>query len=96
MTVKYSKVFTVTGAISRELVTILVECIEAGVFRGISIESLEGEYPSMEEFRKASERVIEDMKGSADKIYNFIPLMLPDTRQLVDTLNEALAASKEG
>ncbi len=88
MTVKYSKVFTVTGAITRELVTILVECIEAEGFRGVCIESLEGEYPSTEEFKKG-------MNASDDKIHNFLPLMLPDTRQLVDTLNEALVASKE-
>ncbi len=88
MTVKYSKVFTVTGAITRELVTILVECIETEGFRGVSIESLEGEYPSTEEFKKG-------MNASADKIYNFLPLMLPDTHKLVEALNEALAASKE-
>ena len=87
MTVKYSRVFTVTGAITRELVTILVECIEAEGFRGVSIESLEGGYPSTEEFKKG-------MDASADKIYNFLPLMLPDARQLVDTLNEALMASE--
>jgi hypothetical protein len=44
MTVKYSKIFTVTGAITLEPVTILVEYVEAEGFRGISIESLEGEY----------------------------------------------------
>lgn len=95
MTVKYSKVFTVTGAITREPVTVLVEYIEAGGFQGVSIESLEGEYNSAE-FGKASNRVIPEMKESAGKIYNFLPLMLPDTRRLMEALNEALAASKEG
>lgn len=95
MTVRYSKIFTVTGAITQEPVTILVECVEAEGIRGISIESLEGEYNSTKEFGKISNRIIEEMKVSADKIYNFIPLMLPDTHKLVEALNEALAASKE-
>ena len=46
MVVKYSKFFTFTGAITLEPVTILVEPVEADGFRDISIESLEGEYPS--------------------------------------------------
>ncbi len=96
MTVKYNKIFTVTGAITREPVTILVEYVEAEGFQSVSIESLEGEYPSTKEFGKASDRVIEEMKVSDDKIYTFLPLMLPDTRQLVDALNEALTASGEG
>jgi len=95
MVVKYSKFFTATGAITLEPVTIHVEYVEAEGFRGIAIESLEGEYPSAKEFEKISSRVIEELKESADKIYNFLPLMLPDARQLVDTLNEALAVSQE-
>jgi len=96
MTVRYSKIFTVTGAITLEPVTILVEYVEAEGFRGISIESLEGEYDSTKEFGRTSNQIIEGMKVSADKIYNFLPLMLPDTHKLVEALNEALAASKEG
>ena len=95
MGVKYSKIFTVTGAITGEPVTILVEYIEAEGFRGISIESLEGEYPSTEEFGKDSNLVFKESTRSIDKIYNFFPLMLPDTRQLVEALKEALQASEE-
>ncbi|GAG86418.1 unnamed protein product, partial [marine sediment metagenome] len=29
------------------------------------------------------------------KIYNFLPMTLPDAHRLIDTLNEAIAASKE-
>lgn len=94
MTVKYSRIFTITGAITREPVTILVEYIEAEGFRGISIESLEGEYPSTEEFSKHSNRVIEELKESGDKIYNFLPMMPTDTRRLVEALNGALSASE--
>lgn len=86
---KYSKFFTVTGAISREPVTIRVECIKAEGFLGISIESLEGEYSSLEDFDNAS-------GIGEDKIHNFLPMKLPDAQMLVDALNEALAASEEG
>jgi len=89
MAVKYSKMFAVTNAITGEPVTILVEYVEAEGFRGISIESLEGEYASTEEFSKEFKR------AHIDKIYNFLPLMLPDTRQLVEALNEALKESEE-
>lgn len=93
MGVKYSKFLTVIGAITCEPVTILVEYVKADGFSGISIESLDGEYSSSEEFSKYTNRVIEDLKNY-DKIYNFLPLTLPDTRKLVDVLNEALVASE--
>ena len=86
--VKYSKFFTVTGAITLEPVTIRVECIKAEGFLGISIESLEGEYSSLDDFDNAS-------GIGEDKIHNFLPMKLPDARILVDALNEALAASEE-
>ncbi len=95
MVVKYSKLFTMTGAITREHVTIIVEYIEAEGFRGISIESLEGEYTSAKEFDKASGLALKNMKVGEDKIYNFLPMMLPDAHRLVDALKEALAASEE-
>jgi hypothetical protein len=95
MTVKYSKFFTVTSAITLEPVTILVEYIKAEGFKGISVESLEGEYDSQEEFSEATKLIV-DKRGLSDKIFNFLPLMLPDARKLVDTLNEALIASEEG
>ena len=88
MVLRYSKIFTIIGAITLEPVTILVECIKAEGFLGISIESLEGEYSSLDDFDKAS-------GIGEDKIHNFLPLKLPDARMLVDSLNEALAASEE-
>lgn len=96
MGVKYSKFLKAIGALTAEPVTILVECIKAEGFQGISIESLEGEYDSTEEFSKHSNRVMEDAKTGDDKIYNFLPLTPPDARKLVEMLNEALAASEVG
>ena len=86
MTVRYSKIFTVIGAISNDPVTIIVERMEAEGFQAVSIESLEGEYPSAEDFKKETD-------ARNGKIYNLLPLMLSDARQLADTLNEALVAS---
>lgn len=94
MGVKYSKSFTVTGAITLEPVTIVVEYVEAEGFRGISIESLEGEYSSTKEFEKASGHIIEESKVGDDKIYNFLPLMLPDAEKLMEALTEAIAAGE--
>uniref|UniRef100_A0A6M3M587 Uncharacterized protein n=1 Tax=viral metagenome TaxID=1070528 RepID=A0A6M3M587_9ZZZZ len=88
MVLRYSKLFTVTGAITLEPVTIRVECIKAEGFLGVSIESLEGEYSSPDDFDKAS-------GIGEDKIHNFLPMKLPDARMLVDALNEALEASEE-
>ena len=88
MVVKYSKFFTVTGAITLEPVTIRVECIKAEGFLGISIESLEGEYSSPDDFNKAS-------GIGEDKIHNFLPMRLPDAHKLLDALKEALTASEE-
>ncbi len=95
MVVKYSKSFTITGAITVEPVTILIEYVEADGFKGVSIESLEGEYDSTEEFENAYRRVVEDMKVDEEKIYNFLPMTLPDAHRLMDTLNEAIVASTE-
>lgn len=98
MVVKYSKVFTFTGAITCEPVTILVERVDAEGFQGVSIESLEGEYLSQAEFNKATERVVSEEKEYDEdiKVYNFLPMKIHDTHTLVDTLNEALAVSQEG
>ena len=87
MIVRYSKIFTGIGAISNEPVTILVERIEAEGFQAVSIESLEGTYHSTEDFKKEPD-------ARNGKIYTFLPLRLIDTRQLADTLNEALTASE--
>lgn len=91
MTVVYSKIFTVTGAITNEPVTILVEGIEAEGYRAIHIESLEGEYSSAEEFGKAAKQVLEGLNKKGDKIYTFLSLRPPDIRQLVEVLTGALS-----
>ena len=99
----YSKIFTVTDAITSEPVTIFVEIIDPiGGETLVVIKTLEGEYGSREEFQDAREYTIKGWergytldKGEI-KLYSSITLILPDTRQLVDTLSEALADSEEG
>jgi hypothetical protein len=102
MTVRYSKIFTVTDAITSEPVTIFVETIDPiGGETLAVIKTLEGKYGTREEFQDAREYTIKGQergytldKGEI-KLYSSITLILPDTRQLVDALNEALAASEE-
>jgi hypothetical protein len=101
MVVKSSNLFTTINPINHEPVTILVERIEAEDFRGVSIESLEGEYDSTEEFGKAARHVFDvskkgspHMSGDDVKIYTFLTLPIHDVRQLVDALSGALQASE--
>ena len=89
MGVKYSKFFTVKGAMSLEPVTILVKHTEDEDSRIISIESLEGDYHSVNELKKAIRRIREDAKVD-DKIHNILPMKLPDARLLVEALTEAI------
>ena len=99
----YSKIFTATDAITNKPNTILVETIDPiGGETLVVIKTLEGEYGTREEFQDAREYTIKGWergytrdKGEI-KLYSSITLILPDTRQLVDTLNEALAAPGEG
>lgn len=84
---KYSRLFTAANAVSHEPVTIRVELIETEDFQGVSVESLEGEYPFASEFERACKH-----PGNPGKIMNFLPLTLPGARRLADALNEALEA----
>ena len=87
MAVKYSKIFTAIDGNGHEPVTILVKSIKPRDRETlVVIRTLEGEYETQEEFKDAAH----------SQLRSSITLMLPDARQLVDTLNEALAASGEG
>ncbi len=50
---RYKKSFISKDALTGEPVTLVVEYVEAKGFKGISIESLTGEYSSPEEFEQA-------------------------------------------
>ena len=89
MVVKYSNLFTAIDPINNELVTILVEYVEAENFQGIAVQSLEGEYGAVDEFMW-----VNDHQGNPGKIWSLLPLRLSDTRLLVDALSEALRASE--
>ena len=103
MGVNYSKIFTATDAINHEPFTVLLETINPiGGEIFVVIKTLEGEYETREEFQDAREYTLKGWekgytrdKGEI-KLYSSITMMLPSTRQLVDAMNEALAASEEG
>ena len=76
---EYSKVIIMQHPISGDRVTILVEYTQ----KGISIESLEGEYASSEEFEKAYKQAF---NGDEFKIWNFIPMTLDDAKRLYTVL----------
>ena len=103
MVLRYSKLFTVTGAISHEPVTVLVESMEALDGRKIvSIKTLEGEYGSARDFEQSIEYTIGrwehgDISGRKEvKLWTLLSFILPETSQFVDALNEAIAASEAG
>ncbi len=90
---KYRKCFTSTGALTEKPVTILVEYIDAKGFKGVSIESLEGDFKSPEAFEQAYKSHSSNVSEGSDKIYNFLPMTLKTAIILRDLLNEAIKAS---
>ena len=103
MVLRYSKLFTVTGAITHEPVTVLVESIET--LEGdklVYIRTLEGEYGSARDFEASLDYTIGrwergDISTRKEvKMWTLLSFMLPEAHRLVDALNEALAASEEG
>ena len=103
MAITYSKIFTVTDAITHEPFTILVETITPiGGETLVVIKTLEGKYDTQEEFDDAREYTIKGWeKGYTHdkedvKLCSSISLKIPGTHNLVDSLNEALQASEEG
>ena len=96
MTVKHSSIFTAENPLNGEPVTILVEYIEAEGFRGVSIESLEGEYPTAEEFDEAARSTMDGKGRGEARVYTFIAVGTGAARRLADALDGALEASGEG
>ncbi len=109
MVVKYEKLLAVTSAVNRPD-TILVKCIAAKEFQGVSVESLEGRYDSIEDFYKEVEHFFDVLKKGLDaakpymnphpkeggaKLYHSLLLSTQDARQLADSLIAALGASGE-
>ena len=95
MTVKYSKGFSIIGAITGDPVTLLVEYVKVDTFQGISIESLEGTYETAEDFQDAYKQAIASTDVEDAKIYNFIPLELADAKRLSTVLMAAIATAEE-
>ena len=103
MAITYSKLFTVTDAITHEPFTILVETITPiGGETLVVIKTLEGKYNTQEEFDDAREYTIKGWeKGYTRdkedvKLCSSMTLKIPGTRNLIESLNEALQAYEEG
>ena len=103
MVLRYSKLFTVTGGITREPVTVLVESIETidGDYL-VSVKTLEGEYGSARDFEASIEYTIGrwergDISTRKEvRLWTLLTFMLPGASQLVEAINEAIEASEEG
>ena len=102
MVLRYSKLFTVTGATTHEPVTVLVESIETlEGHKLVAIKTLEGEYGSARDFEESLDYTIGrwepgDISTRKEiKMWTLLSFMLPEASRLVDALNEALAASEE-
>ena len=103
MSVKNSKLLTVTGGMSNKPVTILVETIKPlGEETLVAIETLEGVYESREEFEDALDYTVKGWeKGYArdndeNKKWKLIYLKIPGAQKLVEVLKEILEAPEEG
>ncbi len=103
MAVNYSKIFTVTDAITHEPFTILVEAFTPiGGKPLVVIMTLEGEYETREEFDDAREYTIKGLERGYTgdkkdvKLCSSMTLKIPGSRLLVDSLNEALQPYEEG
>ena len=102
MVLKYSKLFTVTDAITHEPVTVLVESIETlEGHKLVCIKTLEGEYGSARDFEASIEYTIGrwergDISTRKEvKMWTLLSFMLPGANRLVDALKEALEVSEE-
>ncbi len=99
MSVKNSKLFTVTGGLSNKPVTILVEILKPlGEETLVAIEKLEGIYTSREEFEDALDFTTKWEKGyerDKDKKWKLIYLKIPGAQKLVKVLKEVLETSEE-
>ena len=103
MSVKNSKLLTVTGGMSNKPVTILVEIIKPlGEETLVAIETLEGVYDSREEFEDSLDYTVRGWsKGYAHdnddkKKWKLIYLKIPGAQKLVEVLKEVLEAPEEG
>jgi len=99
----YSKIFTVTDAITHEPFTILVETITPiGGETLVVIKTLEGEYETREEFDDVREYTIKGWERGYTrdkedvKLCSSMSLLIPGIRSLVDSLKEVLEFYEEG
>jgi len=102
MSVKNTKLFTVTSGLDNKPITFLVETIKPlGGETVVALETLQGVYDSREEFEDALDYTVKGWeKGYANKDemkkWKLIYLKIPGAQKLAHVLNEVLEASEEG
>ena len=103
MAITYSKIFTVTDGINHEPFTILLESFTPiGGETLVVIKTLEGKYDTREDFDDAREYTIKGLERGYTrdkedvKLCSSMTLKIPGTRNLIDSLNEALQPYEEG
>ena len=101
MSVKNTRLFTVTSGLTNEPITFLVETIKPlGEETVVALETLEGVYDSREEFEDALDYTVKGWeKGYTHKDemkkWKLIYLKIPGAQKLAHVLNEVLQASEE-
>lgn len=101
MSIKNTKLLTVTGVFRDGPITFLVETLKPpGEEAVISFETLDGVYESREEFEDALDYTVERYgKGYAHKddvkLWRLIYLRIPEAQKLAHVLSEVLQASEE-
>jgi len=103
MVLRYSKLFSVTDAITHDPITVLVESTDTlDGQKFVNIKTLEGEYGSARDFEQSLDYTIGrwergDISTRKEvKLWALLSFMLPEASRLVDALNEAIVASEAG
>jgi len=98
--VVYSKLIHGFDAVTGEPVTILVEAKSDPGLYDVAIQSLDGEYETLEEFEREVNKTIDDAEKGQDtpeakRVWNFLAITLMTAKKLSEALDEALNALDE-
>ena len=96
----YSKLIHGFDAVTSNPVTILVEAKSDPGLYDIAIQSLDGEYETLEEFEREVNKTIDDAEKGRDtpeakRVWNFLAITRVTAKRLLEALDEALNALDE-
>jgi len=91
----FQKLIVTTSPITEGPVTALIEI--SAYAKDLAITTLDGEYPTIQEFEDALEDAIQAADGDEDlgAVFNFFPMTLLGAYALYGALTEALEAAEE-